>query len=108
MSNSVSALDGATFSGSVTVTEAGLRGMITLRGDLASAELQKAATGVTGVDFPGQREAKTDGQRGICWMSSDELLLSPDADADVVMGEEIEKRLTQAARALGVAAKVVS
>ena len=41
-------------------------------------------------------------------LSSDELLLSPDADADVVMGEEIEKRLTQAARALGVAAKVVS
>ncbi len=75
MSDAITALDGARFEGAVTVEDAGLRGMITLRGDLASAAVKNAATGVTGVDMPGLRKAATRGDRGILWMSPDELLI---------------------------------
>ncbi len=75
MSNAVSALNGASFDGFVTVREAGLRGMITLRGDLANADLKNAVTGVTGVDFPGQRAINQVGEQAIAWMSPDELLV---------------------------------
>lgn len=75
MSEAVSALQGASYNGYVTVTELGLRGMITLRGDLASTDVKKAATSVTGVDMPGQREANVNGEAGLAWMSPDELLV---------------------------------
>ncbi|MFK7944828.1 MAG: hypothetical protein AB8B85_18235, partial [Paracoccaceae bacterium] len=46
----------------------------------------------------------TPGYLKLCPLSLDDdtLTLSPHGDADVVMGEEIEKRLTQAAKAFGV------
>jgi sarcosine oxidase subunit gamma len=75
MSNAVSALAGAGFDGFVTVQEAGLRGMITLRGDLASAKLSKAVTKVAGVAFPEVRGIVQNGERAIAWMSPDELLI---------------------------------
>ncbi len=75
MSDAVSALNGATYNGFVTVTELGLRGMITLRGDLSSAGVKNAATGVTGVDMPGQRQVHTVKESGLAWMSPDELLV---------------------------------
>ena len=40
MSNPVTATNGAAFTGIATVKDAGLQGMITLRGDLASKTLQ--------------------------------------------------------------------
>lgn len=81
MSNAVSALQGVVSEGFATVTEAGLRGMITLRGDLSSAKLKKAAKAATGVDFPDQRECHCDGDKGLAWMSPDELLvMTPYAD----------------------------
>jgi len=75
MSDPVSALGGAVFNGSVTVTENGLRGMITLRGDLSSPELRKVVSAVAGVDFPTERGANSNDANGICWMSPDELLI---------------------------------
>ncbi|MFV2052204.1 sarcosine oxidase subunit gamma [Aliiroseovarius sp. YM-037] len=75
MSNVVSALNHQSYQGFATVEELGLRGMITLRGDLASAAVKKAATGVTGVDMPGQREISWADEKGIAWMSPDELLV---------------------------------
>lgn len=75
MSEAVSALKGASHQGFVTVEEAGLQGMITLRGDLSSPELKKAATGAAGVDMPGQREIHWTGRNGLAWMSPDELLV---------------------------------
>jgi sarcosine oxidase subunit gamma len=57
------------------------QGMITLRGDLSDAVLQKAATDVAGVDMPGQREARCAEDRAICWMSPDELLVMCPHDA---------------------------
>ncbi len=75
MSNPVSALDGATYEGFAKVEEVGLRGMITLRGDLGAAKLKKAARDATGVDVPVAGHANTSGDSGIAWMSPDELLI---------------------------------
>ena len=44
MSNAVSALQGKAAPGEVTIREAGLRGMIILRGDLADKKLRKVCT----------------------------------------------------------------
>lgn len=78
MSNAVSALQGASFDGYCTVEEAGLVGMITLRGDLASTGVAKAVKSVTGAAMPGQGEI-TEGDKGrVGWMSPDELLLIVD------------------------------
>ena len=82
MSEAVSALNGASYDGLVQVRELGLRGMITLRGDLASVAVKNAATGVAGVDMPGPRQCHCVGARGLAWMSPDELLVMvPHAEA---------------------------
>lgn len=75
MSNTVSALVGETFAGIVSVEDAGLTGMITLRGDLSDGGLRDAVTGLTGTAFPDARRAETAGDTAVCWMSPDELLI---------------------------------
>ena len=75
MSDRVSALQGASFKGQIAIRESGLRGMITLRGDLGAEDIRKAATAVTGLDFPGQRRLTGSGENGLCWMSPDEVLI---------------------------------
>lgn len=75
MSEAVSAIGGESFDGLVRVADAGLRGMIAVRGDLADADLKNAVTGLSGTDFPAQREITRVGERGLAWMSPDELLL---------------------------------
>ncbi len=75
MSDAVSALQGRMATGEVTVREAGLRGMITLRGDLADPALQAVCTEITGQAFPAQGKISAEGEAGLCWMSPDELLV---------------------------------
>lgn len=75
MSNAVSALNHVSASGIAVVEELGLRGMITLRGDLSDKVIAKAVKDVTGVAIPGQREIALNGDKGAAWMSPDELLL---------------------------------
>ncbi|WP_298261872.1 sarcosine oxidase subunit gamma family protein [uncultured Litoreibacter sp.] len=75
MSNAVSALQGARFEGFATITESGLRGMITLRGDLASSAVKSAVKAATGLAVPTQRQFATADEHGVGWMSPDELLL---------------------------------
>lgn len=75
MSNAVSAMNHATSQGIAEVSEIGLHGMITLRGDLGTARLKKAVTAATGADFPGTGEAHVTAESGLIWMSPDELLL---------------------------------
>ena len=75
MSNAVSALNGKASTGEVAVRDMGLRGMITLRGDLSSKALKAVCTKLTGVQFPTQGRAKVDGDKGLCWMSPDEVLV---------------------------------
>ena len=66
MSEAVSALQGKTAPGDVTVTESGLRGMITLRGDIGSTKLKAVCTGLSGVDFPASGQANCGGEKGLC------------------------------------------
>ncbi|WP_095589027.1 sarcosine oxidase subunit gamma [Actibacterium ureilyticum] len=75
MSETVTALGGAHYAGYATITEQPARGMITLRGNLAEVAVKNAATGVAGVDMPDLRECHIVDQRGIAWMSPDELLV---------------------------------
>ncbi len=81
MSDVVSALNGKSMPGDVTITEAGLRGMITLRGDLGNSRVRSVCTGLTGVDFPLQGQANCVGEQGLAWMSPDEVLVLVRHDA---------------------------
>jgi len=89
MSEAVSALNGASFDGFVTVKDAGLHGMITLRGDLSSDVVKAAVQDVTGASVPGQRAVSGAGGNWVAWMSPDELLLvvaydtAPQIEADL-------------------------
>jgi sarcosine oxidase subunit gamma len=75
MSEAVSALPDAGFTGRVTVADAGLHGMVTVRGDLGSAKMKKAVKSIAGVDVPDVRGASFEGEIGVLWMSPDELLV---------------------------------
>lgn len=82
MSNAVSALNGVAWSeGIADIAEAPLQGMITLRGDLSDKAVKKAITAVTKVTMPGPGEANGVGDRGLCWMSPDEMLVLCPYDA---------------------------
>ena len=68
MSKAVSALGGVSQQGFVTVSDAGLRGMITLRGDLSSKKIVSALKGI-GVTVPAARRIAMTGAKGAAWMS---------------------------------------
>lgn len=68
-----SALAQAEFKGLVTIREAGLRGMITMRGDMAA--LAGPVKQVTGLDLPARRNLVQSDDMALAWMSPDELLL---------------------------------
>jgi len=93
MSNAVSALGGASFAGLAKVTDTGLGGMITLRGDFASAKFQAAVKAATGTEVPATRKIVFGETGAAAWMSPDELLLLVDYDGvDAVvakLGEDL-------------------
>lgn len=89
----VSALNGASFEGAVSLRECGLRGMITLRGDLGSEKLGAAVKSATGLGVPGQRKVKLGKKGGVAWMSPDELLLMVEYDAAAETVAKLEKTL---------------
>ena len=75
MSNTVSALQGKAYNGYVGVEEMGLRGMITLRGDLTSAKMKKAVKAAAKTAIPTSNACLLANETGAAWMSPDELLL---------------------------------
>lgn len=82
MSDLALPMNGASFQGFVDVHEIGPQGMIVLRGDLASPKVQAAVLDLTGHPVPGLRGANVSGNRGVLWLSPDELgLLVPYGDA---------------------------
>jgi sarcosine oxidase subunit gamma len=93
MSDLVSALAGARYAGLATIEEAGLQGMITLRGDLSSKTLQKAVKAATGAEVPQTRRISTSDSGAVAWMSPDELLL-------LVPYDEVEEKTAAMAEAL--------
>ncbi|MCM2561238.1 sarcosine oxidase subunit gamma [Lutimaribacter sp. EGI FJ00015] len=88
MSEAQSALRGTWHKGLVTVAEAGLQGMITLRGQTGEAGFADAVKQATGLDLPDTRTIVAADKRAIAWMSPDEwLLMCPYEDAhDMVAG----------------------
>ncbi|MDD7970677.1 sarcosine oxidase subunit gamma [Roseinatronobacter alkalisoli] len=84
-----SALPGAGFAGFVTVNEAGLRGMITLRGDLSSPVLAGVLKDAMGLDMPAQRRVTQAGTAFAAWMSPDELLLMLPYDQAGAMAQKL-------------------
>jgi len=93
MSDLQSVLDGASFDGAVKVTEAGVTGMITLRGDLSGEAMAKAVTAAVGQDVPGPLAVNSGAKGTAAWMSPDELLL-------VVPYEKAEATVAKLAKAL--------
>ena len=59
----------------IAIEETGLRGMITLRGQLASEALESAVDEAVGLKVPGPLSLIADGNARVVWMSPDELLL---------------------------------
>ena len=83
----VSALNGAVADGPTRVEEAGLQGMVTLKGDLGSAKM-KAALKAVGPGLPDRRQIVEKDDRAVAWMARDEvLILCPHAEANAVVAE---------------------
>lgn len=96
MSSAVSALNGAAWSdGIAEVAEAPLQGMITVRGDLSAKALKKALATVAKVDVPGPGQANGVGDRGLCWMSPDEMLVLCPYDAVATELAQIQNSLAK-------------
>ena len=91
MSEAQSALAGASREGMVRVREAGLHGMITLRGDLGSAKVKTAVKDAAGLDVPAQRKIVSEGETAVAWMSPDELLLGVRIPKHTGWGAHYEK-----------------
>lgn len=75
MSNAISALNGVSAAGFVTLREEGLRGMITLRADLGDKALAAALNSHCGTSVPAQRKCVQAGPITVAWMSPDELMI---------------------------------
>lgn len=91
MSDPVSAVMGARFDGIAKVEEAGLVGMVTLRGDAADKGFAAAVKKTCGLALPEQRSINRKGGKTLIWMSPDEFLLvlpHGAADAEVAALEK--------------------
>ena len=95
MSKAVSALKGAQAQGLVALADAGLAGMITLRGDLASPLLAEALRAQTGCAVPGQRRLSTGARGKVAWMSPDELLVMVEYSRAGVVAEGLNAALKE-------------
>lgn len=85
MSEAASALSGAAYDGLVRVADAGLQGMVTLRGDLEAEAIGAAVSDATGCAMPGQRGIVAQDDAAVAWMAPDEVLLMvPHGRADAV------------------------
>lgn len=74
MSRPVSAMGGVAWdAGLVRIEDAGLQGMITIRGDLD--QIKETVEAAASVDMPGPGRANVSEGSGLCWMSPDEVLL---------------------------------
>lgn len=94
MSEAISALNHAEYNGLAHVSEIGLQGMITLRGDLNAKAVKSAATNATGGSMPAANRIETIVDGSLCWMSPDELLV-------ICAYDEVEATLARMLKTLG-------
>lgn len=93
MSKAVSALGGVSHKGFAEVAEAGLKGMITLRGDLSSAKMKKAVKAAVGTAMPAPRRIVMGDGKAAAWMSPDELLILVPYEAALETVATLQKAL---------------
>ncbi len=93
MSEAISVMNGAEFIGAATVKDAGLKGMINLRGDLKSEKLAAAVKSVVGLAMPKARGVKEGSKGAVAWMSPDELLLIVDYDKADSLVAKLDKTM---------------
>ena len=92
MSDPRTALMGAHHAGNVVITDAGLIGMVSIRGDLEDAGFRAAVAEVTGHEVPELRRIAGSAAGGLAWMSSDELMwFCPHAEAEILAGKLRER-----------------
>lgn len=61
--------------GTTTVSNAGLWGMVQVKGDLSDSTFREVCAKVAGAPFPAQRAAEVSGESGLLWMAPDEVLV---------------------------------
>ena len=93
MSEAISALPGMRYTGMIELAEAGPRGMIVLRGDLALPALAAAVKQAVGAQVPAQRQVSRGEKGAVAWMSPDELLLFVDYSATAAIVASLEEAL---------------
>lgn len=96
MSNLVSVMKGASFEGAIRVADAGVCGMITLRGDLASDALSGALQACLGAAVPAQRKVVATAEGAVLWMSPDELMILCAYEAADALAEQLSAALAGA------------
>ncbi|MEM7439009.1 MAG: sarcosine oxidase subunit gamma family protein [Pseudomonadota bacterium] len=96
MSNAVSVAGGESFGGVIQVADAGVTGMVTVRGDLASAAMKKAVKAATGLAVPAARQVTQKDDAAVAWMSPDELMIICAYDSADKMVAALEKSLGNA------------
>lgn len=77
----------------VRITQGPSRGMLTLRGDLASEVLQAAVRTATGCAVPPPRRIEFAGDHAVAWMAPDELLLFLPDGAAAAAGQRLDADL---------------
>lgn len=95
MSDAVSALAGMVSSGFVRVEEAGLAGMVTIRGNLTGSAFRKAVKAETGAVVPELGQFTFVGDNTLHWMSPDELLLMCPHEAADLMVSRLDAALSE-------------
>ena len=95
MSEPLSAMNMASFDGYCRISDAGPRGMVTVRGDLGRQAFSTAVKKITGVAPPDRRRINRVDDRALAWMSPDELLLMLPYDQVQAVVSEMENALSE-------------
>lgn len=103
MSEPVSALNKAGFTGISEIEECGLQGMITLRGEMSLAAVKKAATTASGETLPAPLKVSGGLGGGLAWMAPDELLVMCPHD---MAGDKVAQMTKNLGKAHGLAVNV--
>lgn len=93
MSEPVSVMPGALYRGLVKVAEGGLRGMVTLRADLAAPKVAEAVRAATMAPMPGVLGLSRGEGGQVAWMSPDELLLLVEHERAGAVAADLSQRL---------------
>jgi len=95
MSNAVSVCQDKWHEGQVLVRDAGLHGMITLKGDLDAESFAKAVKSAVGLAVPNPSEIKMGAKGKAAWMAPDELMLFCEYERADDLVAKLEKALAE-------------